>query len=156
MNDYASRSEISPVERAAPRAPSAVGAVQPVGAGASTSGQDDLSATSAPKAAIIDLVALDDEAAGAAEYAKVHARIADILADMRSESGGMSVDGAAAAVQSMLPAPFIFVPLPPASREAVEQAAALAQRIADKAIYAHAAQAHLKRGTVDQILSTAN
>ncbi|WHO38260.1 hypothetical protein PMI04_017130 [Sphingobium sp. AP49] len=85
----------------------------------------------------------------------MHAQIADILADMRSGNGTMSVDEAAASVQAMIPAPFIFVPLPPATREAVEQAAALAQRIADKAIYAHAAQAHVKRGTVDQILANA-
>lgn len=153
MNEYLSRSEISPVDRAATRAPGAVTAVQPVAAGTSATGRDTMSGTDAQPSAIVDLAALDDEAAGAAEYAKVHARIADILADLRSQSTGMSIDGADAAVQSMMPAPFIFVPLPPATREAVERAADLAKRIASQASYAHAAQAHLKRGTVDQILS---
>ena len=97
----------------------------------------------------------EDDLASAAEYAKMHARVADILADLRAEGGEASVEAADAAIQTMLPAPIILVPLPPASKEAVESAVMLGKRIAEQAGYAHAAQAHLKRGAVDQILSSA-
>lgn len=155
MNEYVSRSEISPVDRGAVRASSPVAAVQPVAASGAATGQSNMSATDAPKQQLpaIDLVALDDDAAGAAEYARIHARIADILADMRSGHGSLSVDGADAAMQSMMPSPYIYVPLPPATREAVELAANLAKRIAAQASYAYSAQAHVARGTVDQMLS---
>jgi len=53
----------------------------------------------------------------------------------------------------MMPSPMVFVPLPPASKEAVEQAVTLAKKIAQQASYAHAAQAHIKRPMVDQLLS---
>lgn len=96
----------------------------------------------------------DEEIASAADYAKVHARIADILADIRSEVRPQSVEGAQMEIQSMLPAPIILVPLPPASKETMESTVLLAKRIAEQASYAQAAQAHLKRGTVDQILAT--
>ncbi|MDI1297198.1 MAG: hypothetical protein PSY12_15195 [bacterium] len=154
MNEYLSRSEISPVDRVAARAVTPVAAVPSATARASTSRQDSANSASGQVALSIEASALDEETAGAAEYAKVHARIADILADMRSGTAAMSIDGAEASIQSMLPAPIILVPLPPASREAVEHAVQLAKRIAQQAFFAHAAQAHLKRGTVDQILAT--
>ena len=53
----------------------------------------------------------------------------------------------------MLPAPQVLVPLPPASKEAVESTIRIAKRIAEQAAYAHAAQANVRRGAVDQILS---
>lgn len=96
----------------------------------------------------------DDEMVSAAEYANVHARIADILADLKAETGGPSVEGAEAAIQSMFLAPIILVPLPPASKEAIESTVLLAKRIAAQTSGAHAAQAHVRRGTADQILST--
>ena len=148
MNEYLN--EIKPVGRAVTRAPTPVAAVQPV---KTRDAVDDRQA--APIHPLVADAAIDEQTAGIAEYAKVHARIADILADMRSSASTISVDGAALAIQSMLPAPIILVPLPPASKEAVEHAAALAKRIAQQAPYARAAQAHVQRGTVDQILSTA-
>lgn len=155
MNDYASRSEISPVDRVATRAPAIVAAVQPSSSGNPT-GQGGAPAIVTPDVLPVDTLAVDADVAGAAEYAKVHARIADILADMRSASQAPSVDGAAAQIQSMMSVPIILVPLPPATREAVEHAALIAKRMADQASYAYAAQAHVKRGTVDQVLSTSN
>ncbi len=155
MNEYFSRSEISPVDRSVVRAPVPAAAVQPVSATESATEQGNMSAsdTRRQESFAVDIVAVDEDAAGAAEYARIHARIADILADMRAGQGGVSVDGASAAVQAMMPQPFIYIPLPPATREAVEQAADLAKRIAQQASYAYAAQAHVARGTVDQILS---
>jgi hypothetical protein len=154
MNEYFSRSEISPIDRVVTRAPAAVAPVQ----GATAKLPE--SATASRAAALVaasresaSSSTVKDEAAGAAEYASVHARIADILADLRSDATA-SVDGAASEIQSMVPAPIILVPLPPASKDAVEHAALLAKRMADQASFAHAAQAHLRHGTVDQILST--
>ena len=89
----------------------------------------------------------------AAEYARIHARIADIMAALRTDTG-VTVDVAATDIQSMLQTPVIIVPLPPASKEALESAAALAKRMADQAHYARMAQAHLRRGTVDHLIST--
>lgn len=101
------------------------------------------------------MAVIDDEVASAAEYAKVHARIADILADLRSGHTATSVDAAAESIQSLMPVPIILVPLPPASKEAVEHAALLAKRMADQAVYARAAHAPVSRGTVNQIASAA-
>lgn len=151
MNDSLGRNPITAVERAATRAAAPVAPVPPVTARDATTTAEP--AKRAPSMAS-QAQAVDDELAGAAEYAKVHARIANILADMRS-STPPSVDGAASAIQSMMPQPIILIPLPPASKEAVEHAAALAKRIAQQSTYAHAAQAHVSRGTVDHILTSA-
>lgn len=149
MNEYLSRSELSQVDRVTARAPSAVPAVQPVSLAQPPADRQAGKPQSGEGTAPLS----EDDLASAAEYAKVHARVADILAELKSASAS-SVEGAEAEIQSMLPAPIILVPLPPASKEAVESAVTLGKRIAQQARYAHAAQAHLRRGTVDQILST--
>lgn len=154
MNDYFTRSELSPIDRSAPRAIPAISAVQSVPAQNPASNQDLSSSGGKPRPAPVATLMPDEEIASAADYAKVHARIADILADIRSEARPQSVDSAEVEIQSMLPAPIILVPLPPASKEVMESTVLLAKRIAEQASYAQAAQAHLKRGTVDQILST--
>lgn len=158
MNEYFSRSEISPVDRVSTRAPSAVLSVQSV----EEQGQrPDLSPRppTPSKAVANNATAIgtapEGQLASAAEYVSVHARIAGILADLRagSSSASMSVDGAASAIQALMPAPIIIVPLPPASKEQVEQVALLAQRMVDQAAQAYAAQSHLRSGTVDAALS---
>jgi hypothetical protein len=152
MNKYLPRSEISPIDRTAPRAPAAVAVVQPVAAQTPTKNRDTAEAI-AQSIAAAKSAKVDDQAAGAAEYARVHARIADILADLRSESSATSVGDADGQIGAMLPSPIILVPLPPATKEAVEHAAALAKKMAEQAYFTLGAQAHLKRGMVDQILS---
>ncbi|CAD7336978.1 hypothetical protein FIM10_06385 [Sphingomonadales bacterium 56] len=149
MNEYASRSDLTQVDRVSSRTPSAVPAVQPV---AAQQGMD--TPAGKPQDGGTNMGLSEDDLASAAEYAKVHARVADILAELRSASATPTVEGAEAEIQTLLPAPMILVPLPPASKEAVESAVTLGKRIAEQASYAHAAQAHLKRGTVDQLLST--
>jgi hypothetical protein len=149
MDDYVSRTELSPVDRTVVRAPSPAPIVQPVTA---SRANDSLSkerrnAMAEPKAA-----SASQELASVAEYVEVHARIAEILADL--SAGATDVDGAAGAIQTMIPRPMVLVPLPPASKEAVEHAAVLARRIVERASYAHVAQAHLSRGTVEQIASS--
>ena len=148
MNEYLSRNDLTQVDRVTARPPAAVPAVQPISPQQPT---DQHAGSSQDGGAASSLA--EDDLASAAEYAKVHARVADILAELRSSTGATDLSGAEAEIQSMIPAPLILVPLPPASKEAVESAVELGKRIAEQASYAHAAQAHLKRGTVDQILS---
>lgn len=156
MNDYFSRSELPPVDRTAVRATAPVQAVQPVSASSDTAASSrEARRDERAEAASVDVAHLDGEAASAAEYAEVHARIADILADLHSQTGTMDVAEAAAAVQVMMPVPIVLVPMPPASREAVEQAAVLARRIVEQASYAHAAHAAIPRGAVEQVVASA-
>lgn len=150
MNDYVSRSELTPVDRAVSRAPSPVQAVPPVAASRSAEAPVREKVQPAPQTRA---VVVDDDLASVAEYVEVHARISEILADL--QSGGGSVDDAAGAIQAMIPRPMVLVPLPPASKEAVEHAAVLARRIVERASYSHAAQAHLSRGTVEQVTTSA-
>ncbi|WP_176591921.1 hypothetical protein [Sphingobium sp. EM0848] len=152
MDDYFSRTEISPVERSANRAPSAVSAIRPVSP-ATTAGTVRRGGGSASRATVDDQSSSEGSIASSAEYARVHARIADILADLRSQGSTTTVDGAAEEIQSMLPSPQVLVPLPPASKEAVESSIRIARRIVEQAAYAHAAQANMGGGAVDQIIS---
>ncbi|WP_375194416.1 hypothetical protein [Sphingobium sp.] len=149
MSDYLSRNEISPVERSVTRAPSAVSAVQPVSASVTVNSNGRSTGNAQPE----EQAAAEVDIASSAEYARVHARIADILADLRSQGSSATVDGAAEEIQSMLPAPQVLVPLPPASKEAVESSIRIARRIAEQVAYAHAAQANVRRGTVDHIVA---
>lgn len=151
MNDYVSRAELTPVDRAVVRAPSSAAAVQPVAASRANDaltrdGRRGVAPPEQPDAA--------QELASVAEYVEVHARIAEILADL--SAGRADVQGATDAVDAMIPRPIVIVPLPPASKEAVEHAAAVAKRIVERAAYAHAAQAHLARGAVEQIAASAS
>ncbi|HUD94337.1 hypothetical protein [Sphingobium sp.] len=148
MDDYVSRTELSAIDRTVVRAPSPASVVQPVAAG---SANDSLAQDR--KASIVQPIASNasQELASVAEYVEVHARIAEILADL--SAGTTSVDAAAGSIQTMIPKPMVLVPLPPASKEAVEHAAVLAKRIVERASYAHVAQAHVTRGTVEQITS---
>ncbi|WP_311266785.1 hypothetical protein [Sphingobium sp. WCS2017Hpa-17] len=153
MNDYVSRTKLPPVDRTVSRAPSPVQTVQSVAASrsAQTAVRDSIQQ---PATAQADTVTIDDDLASVAEYVEVHARIADILADLQSGVG--SVDDAAGAIQAMIPRPMVLVPLPPASKEAVEHAAVLAKRIVERASYSHAAHAQISRGTVEQVAISTN
>ncbi|MET0249904.1 MAG: hypothetical protein ABW164_09260 [Sphingobium sp.] len=150
MNDYPTRGEISPVDRASVRAPVPLSAVQPAGDAAR-----DVDRRAAPRASAAPAGAavVDDDAVSAADYARVRARIADILADLRAQGRASDLTQAQGAIDAMLPQPLLLVPLPPASKDAVEFAAGLARKIAEQASHALAAQAHLPRGGVDGLLS---
>jgi hypothetical protein len=151
MSHYGSRSELSPIDRTAPRALSPVQAVPPASAGGT-----DREAPGAHSAAPqIDRASIDEDVASVAEYAKVHVEIADILADLRSVTDATSVEAAAGAIQALMPMPIILVPLPPASKAAVEHAAVIARRMVERAAYAHVAQGSPGRAMVDQVLASA-
>lgn len=155
MNEYPSRSDLQPVDRSVRRALSPVQSIQPVGANSTSSAPGRNAATARDPAPQGDAAKLDDTVAGAAEYVKIHTQIAGILADLRSTDGSSTIDTAAAEIQSLMPVPIILVPLPPASKEAVEHVAVIARRMVEQMAYAHAAQAPLNRGTVEQVLATA-
>lgn len=150
MNDYPSRNEITPVDRTVTRAV-AVAPVQPVTPQPPPVDETPRRISAPPTADLTD----DGQLASAAEYASVHERIAGIMAELRSSElqAANPIDGADAAIQAMLPMPIVVVPLPPASKEQMEQAERLARRIVEQASFAHAAQAHVRPGTVDQLLS---
>ncbi len=154
MNEFIARSEPVSSDRAINRPVSPVQAVQPATARAPTSERDSAGDPNGAPAPSMAAGLADDDLASAAQYASVHLRIANILADLRAGGGQMGIDDAAESIQQMMPAPIVLVPLPPASREAVEHAARLAKRMADNAMLAHSAQAHVRRGTVDQLLSS--
>lgn len=154
MNDYVSRSEVSPVDRSTVRAAAPVQAVQPVSSSAATAMPDRDASPNRVAAPSFDTADIDSDVASAAEYVKIHAEISTILADLTINISGTSVSGAADAIQSMIPRPVILVPLPPASKDAVEHAAVIARRMVDHAAFAQAAQAPIRRGTVDQIMAT--
>lgn len=154
MNDYVQNSEFSPADRATPRPVAAVSAVQPVGQ-AATGASVQREPAKAPAGAA-DFSALSEEhLASAAEYARVHARIAEILADLRATSSDQasSAGRAEGEMVALMPPPVIIVPLPPANSDMVERAARLASDMAAQVTTSHLAQAHVKPGTVDQILA---
>ncbi|QUT05812.1 hypothetical protein KFK14_23235 [Sphingobium phenoxybenzoativorans] len=159
MNEYQSRSEIAPVDRVTRK----VAAVPSVPAATPVNADTQAAVSQAPAAPTpadnaVNLAAgSEEQLASAAEYARVHASIADILAGLRAgqSSNTQTNDEAESAITALLPQPVIIVPLPPASKEMVERAVMLAKAMADQAQVTRSAQAHLKPGTVDQILATA-
>ena len=151
MDNVVSRAELTPVDRSVVRAPSSAAAVQPVAASRANDaltrdGRRGAEPPQQPDAA--------QELASDAEYVEVHARIAEILADL--SAGRADVQGAADAVDALIPRPIVIVPLPPASKEAVEHATVIARRMLEQAAYAKAAQGANSRATVDQVLASAN
>lgn len=148
MNDYLSRRDLPPVELTVPRA-APVQSVQPVSTVASAGGRErgigQESAAFAGQA--------DGDIATAAEYAEVHARISGILADLKSAVVSMDVTDAQLAIDATMPKPIVLIPLPPASREAMEYAADVAKRMVQMASYTHAAHNPVQRGAVQQLLS---
>ncbi|WP_070157844.1 hypothetical protein [Sphingobium phenoxybenzoativorans] len=160
MNEYQSRSEIAPVDRVTRKvaAVPSVPAVTQVNADTQAAAVSQAPVTPAPADNAVNLAAgSEEQLASAAEYARVHASIADILAGLRAgqSSNTQSNAEAESAITALLPQPVIIVPLPPASKEMVERAVMLAKAMADQAQVTRSAQAHLKPGTVDQILATA-
>jgi hypothetical protein len=146
MDDFISQAKLSPVDRTVVRPAAPAQAIKPVTASRASDRADDDTRSAANPAT---LVAVDSDVASVAEYVEVHARVSEILADLGS--GLLGVDDAADTMQAMIPRPMVLVPLPPASREAVEHAEAVARRIVERASYAHSAQAHVPRGAVEQI-----
>lgn len=152
MNDYIQRSEISPVDRTAPRP------VVPVTPARSIVEAAPQATTALP--APFDLREGADIAAGseeqlatAAEYARTQAQVADIIASIRAAGSSLqAVDSATITLNALTPTPIVIVPLP-ASRDMLEQTARVARQLLANAALARAAQSNVQPGTVDNILS---
>ncbi|MDX3909352.1 MAG: hypothetical protein QHC67_05980 [Sphingobium sp.] len=153
MNDYLPRNEISPVDRVAPRPILPVTSVRAADNAGAEADRQPIRIENIEDGANIAAES-EGQLASAAEYARIHAEVASILSSIRASGSGsqtiVDIDGA---ITAMTPMPFVIVPMPPASKAMVEQAARVAQRLMADAALAHAAQAHVKPGTVDQILS---
>lgn len=93
--------------------------------------------------------------ASASDYARVQARVADILAEMSASTSdpAVALDEAQSRIESLRPGSVVIIPLPPASVESIERAVQIAQSMAQQASLARSAQANVSTGTVDQILS---
>ena len=157
MDDYLPRNALPPADLAGARTVATVQPAAPAGSdtNARAGGHSGRNAGAFATGANFDSGS-EEQLASAAEYARVHARINDILASLRDSGGPVrSASASEAAIVSLLPAPVVIVPLPPASRDMVEQAARVAKQVADQAAFARAAQAHVKPGTVDQVMATA-
>lgn len=154
MSDFLSRSsEITPVDRSATRAPSPVAAIRAAGAKGSdldNAPRRGFNRDNAP-------ITVDEELAGAAEYAQMQARIADILAELRDRSDGANaaVADADAAIRSLMPVPVVIIPPAPADKTELELAVGLAERITQQRAQAIAAHAVVRPGTVEGMLASA-
>lgn len=154
MSDFLSRSsDIAPVDRSATRAPSPVAAIRAAGAKGSDLDNAPRQGFNRDNAPII----VDEDLAGAAEYAQMQARIADILAELRDRTDGVdaSVAGADAAIRSMMPVPVVIIPPAPADKDELELAVGLAERITRQRAQAIAAHAAMRPGTVEGMLASA-
>ena len=95
-----------------------------------------------------------EQMASAFDYARVQARIDDILADMNgsSEPPAQAQAQAQAHIEALKPTPTIIIPMLPASVEVVEHAIEVAKSMAQQAELTRAAQGKVNIGTVDQML----
>lgn len=149
MSEFASRIEAIAADRAAPvRAMPAVTGPERA-AGGSTSGDGG--------GAEHDEQARRDHMASASDYARVQARIADILADVDATTSEpvAARDEAANRLEALKALPVVIVPMPPACVEQIERAVALVRDMAEKASLARSAQAKVQPGTVAWLMKAA-
>lgn len=149
MSEFASRIEAIAADRAAPvRAVPAVMAAERA-TGGSASGDSGGAENGAQ--------ARRDHMASASDYARVQARIADILADVDAATSEPAAarNEAADRLEAIKALPVVIVPMPPASVEQIERAVALARDMAEKASLARSAQANVQPGTVSWLMKAA-
>lgn len=133
MNEFLPRAgAVTPVTSATERSPIAVRAVSDARAMQNESGGD------APVAHLRD----HERSAAAADYARIHAEIADVLAHIQpfarnSESSARTADQA---ILSLMPNPVVMLPMPPTDEQMVAFVAQVAQAVARQAAQAQAAQ----------------
>lgn len=148
MNEFAPRIEMTAVDRIAPvRAVTAVAAVQPSSSPAGSAGGGGVDSDGGEQAR-------REHMASASDYARVQARIADILADVdAARLDPMQAHSTAADRLDAMRQPMIVVPLPPASIEVIEYAIEVARSMVEKAAMTRAAHSPIRAGTVDSLLA---
>jgi hypothetical protein len=94
---------------------------------------------------------LREKSAVAANYAKLRADIADVVArlDPPRPSGAREALAANEAIMSLMPQPVVMLPMPPTNQHMVEFVAQVAQSVAGQAAMARAAQARVSPALVD-------
>ncbi len=148
MNDFAPRIEMMTTDRITPaRAATAVAAVQPPSSPAGSAGGADIDSDGGEQAR-------REHMASASDYARVQARIADILADVdAAKPDPMQARSTAADRLEALRQPMIVIPMPPASVEVIERAVEIARSMVEKAALTRAAHGNVHAGTVDSLLA---
>jgi len=136
------------VDRISPaRAVTAIAAVQPSSSSASSAGGADVDSDGGEQAR-------REHMASASDYARVQARIADILADVDAAKPDPTQARTTAADRlEALRQPMIVIPMPPASIEVIERAVEVARSMIEKAAMARTAQSNVQAGTVDSLLA---
>lgn len=133
MNDFLPRTgPVAPVPNATERSP--VVRVFPIEDTASSS-------TEADKA---HQPSVTPRSAGAADYAKLKADIADVLARIEPTANKVDekVSSAERSLMALMPNPVVILPLPPADPQMVAFVAQVAQSVAARVAQARAAQAN--------------
>ncbi|MPT49294.1 MAG: hypothetical protein E2598_12905 [Sphingobium sp.] len=127
----------------------AVSAVQPVAALSSSGSDAGVNADGGDSAR-------RQQMASAADYARVQARIAQILSDIGGRMGLSSAQRQAQAsteMDAMMPRSTVIVPLPPATTESIERAVKLARDMVRQAELTRRAQANIAPAVADQLLT---
>ena len=84
-----------------------------------------------------------ERSSAAADYARIHADIADVLADLKppAASSASAANDADRAIVALMPSPVVMLPLPPTDTQMVAFVAQVAQSMARQAAQARAAHA---------------
>lgn len=149
MNEFVPRVDAVTPERVIATRPAPVALlVQPPAAAANMNNGSGVNADSGEQAR-------REQMASAFDYARVQARVADILSDLAgtSQPPPEARANAETQIEALKPTPTVIIPMLPASVEVVERAIQVAQAMAQQAELSRAAQAHVNIGTVDQILA---
>lgn len=149
MNELVPRIDaVAPERHIATRPAPAVPLVAPTGATASAAHDSGVQSDSGGQAR-------REQMASAFDYARVQARVADILSDLAgtSQPPAEARAHADAAIDALKPTPTVIIPMLPASVEVVEHAIEVARAMAQQAELTRAAQANVNIGTVDQLLA---
>jgi len=150
MNEFVPRIDSLTADRVAPpvRIVPAVTPVHPSGASANGAGQANVGGDSGEQAR-------REHMASASDYARVQARIADILSQMDANIADRhaALLQAQSQIEGLRPEPTVIIPLPPASKDQIEHAIQVARTMAQEAALTRAAQANVGTGTVDQLLA---
>src|SRR3546814_4698949 len=86
--------------------------------------------------------------------AEAQAKVAALLAELHAvrDAAAFDADAVETQISALLPRPTVIVPLPPANRDAVQQAIEIAERIRASAAVAFSAQANVHSGFAEGLL----
>lgn len=151
MNQFVPRIDGPTVDRSAPavRVVPAVASIDPGQGRPDSAGGGNVGAGT-------DEQSRREQMASAFDYARVQARVADILSELATGGDTPPAEARAAAqaqVEALRPEPMVVIPMPPASVEAIERAIAVARAMASQVAMTRSAQANVATSTVAQILA---